>query len=338
MTGNWLRRIVTATACMALLAIAGCGSSTIQSALTPTSFVMFGDSFSYMSPTVTVGPTASGSFTVNDGSAGGQMMWPGQLAASYGFVTQVQGGPGTVAQQQALTNYAQANARINTVPDAIGNASTLTVKQQVDAYLASNAPGASDVLVIQGGVGDIIAEMASVTAGAESQATMLTNLAQAGTDLGTQVRRLVNAGAKHVLVVGPYNLGRSPWASAIGQTALLQQATSQVTNALLVSVVDLGANVLYVDAAYYLNWVTGAPGSYGLTDATTVVCNSPDPSGVGIGIDAAWNGVDSAFCNTSTINANLNYTLYAFADYVYFTPTVQRLFGSYAYSQLHARW
>jgi outer membrane lipase/esterase len=317
MVKNWLCRAVLMAASAALLA--GCGSSSIESALTPARFVSFGDAFS------DVGQSGS-KYTVNDGSTNN---WSQQMVGDFGLSLTLAPSSG------GGLSYARGNARVNTTPDAAGNSSTLTVKQQVDAFLASNTIGGNDVMIVQGGISDIVAEMAAVNAGTETTAQMLANLTQAGTDLGAQVRRLVQAGAKYVVVVGAYNLGRSPWATAIGQGAFLTSASSQFNNALLVSIVDLGANALYIDAAYYLNLVTGLPGSYSLTDASSVMCTSVDP-GPGIGIGA--NQVNSALCNTSTITSGLNYNLYAFADQIYLTPVVQRLFGDYAYGRLRARW
>ena len=74
---------------------------------------------------------------------------------------------------------------------------------------------------------------------------------KAGQELATQVRRLVTAGAKHVVVTGTYDLGKTPWATAINQVSLLNDASSRFNEGLLVNIVDLGANVLYVDCLLY---------------------------------------------------------------------------------------
>ncbi len=104
---------------------------------------------------------------------------------------------------------------------------------------------------------------------------------------------------------------------------------------MLVNIVNLGANVLYVDAAYYFNLITAAPTAYSLVDASSVMCNSyVATNDLGIG-----NGqVSSALCNTNTIAGGLDYTKYVWADLVYFTPVAHALFGSYAYTRLRARW
>ena len=158
---------------------------------------------------------------------------------------------------------------------------------------------------------------------------------KAGEDLAAQVRRLVAAGAKYVVVAGTYDLSKSPWAKSIGREALLTDASSRFNDGLLVGIVDLGANVLYVDSAYYVNLYTSVPGNYGFNNATTAVCTSVDAAN-GIGIGAGK--VNSALCNSSTLLSGANQASYVFADSVYLTPSAQRQFGTYAYDRLRARW
>jgi len=158
---------------------------------------------------------------------------------------------------------------------------------------------------------------------------------QAGEDMAAQVRRLVAAGAKYVVVTGTYDLSKTPWAKTIGREALLADASSRFNDGLLVGIVDLGANVLYVDLAYYVNLYTGVPANYGFNNATTAVCTSVDATN-GIGIGAGQ--VNSALCTASTLLPGASQTSYVFADPVYLTPSAQRQFGTYAYDRLRARW
>ena len=205
---------------------------------------------------------------------------------------------------------------------------------QISTFLAGNTPTANDLVVVNGGISDIIAETAQLNAGAQTNEQMLADVKQAGRDLAAQVRRLVKAGATHVVVVGTYDLGRSPWATATGQAALLSEASTKFNTELLVSIVDLGANVLYVDAALLYNLMISNPEFYALTNAVDPVCNSVDP-GPGIGIGAGQ--INSALCTTSTL-VNTSYALYLFADRVYPTPAAHIKFGDYAYGRVRARW
>ncbi|MCJ0765870.1 SGNH/GDSL hydrolase family protein [Variovorax terrae] len=317
MTTTWLRRAVLTAVCASAALLAACGSSTIESQLTPTRFISFGDAFADL------GQTGS-RYTVNDGSVNN---WTQQMAADFGvpMAAVVSGG----------FAYAQGNARITAKPDAAGSSATPTVQQQIDTFLAGNTIGASDVVVLAGGTADIIAEMAAVLAGTQTSAQMMANVQQAGRDLGAQIRRLTLVGGQHVVVAGVYNLSVTPWATRIGQGALLSDASSAFNQALLVSIVDLGNRVLYVDAAYYYNLVAASPTIYAINDATSVVCTSVDPgNGIGTGV----NQVNSALCTPSTIAPGADYSKFMFADGVYMTPQAQRVFGDYAYNRVRARW
>ena len=321
MAVNWLRRSVLAAACASAALLAGCGSSTIESALTPARFVAFGDGFS------DVGQVGGKRYTVNDGAVNN---WTQQVAATYGItLTPVSAGG---------TSFAQGNARINARPDAAGNAATPTVVQQIDTFLSASTFKESDVVLLGAGTADLVAQAAGVAAGAQTREQMLAQAQQAGNALGEQTLRLVKAGAKYVVVAGVYNLGRTPWAEGQGQAQidLLTDASSKFNQALLIAIEKQGANVLYVDAAYYFNLVTGSPSSYGFDNADDPVCTSVD-AGNGIGIGAGQ--VNSALCTTATLRPNVaNYNRYVFADRVYATPEAHRLFGTYAYDRLHARW
>lgn len=298
--------------------LTACGSGTIESALTPKRFISFGDGFS------DVGQNGS-RYTVNDGSFN---IWTAQLANSFGL--------GLMAVSAGGTSYAQGNARVTNTTDAAGKTTTLSVTQQIDKFLATGSFGLTDVVLINGGISDTIAEMAALNAGTQTSAQMITNVGQAGVDLANQIQRLVKAGAKYVVVAGAYNMGKSPWAIAnTAQTVNISTASAKFNEQLLVNIVNLGANVLYVDAAYYFNLITNAPTAYALLDSTSVTCTSTDPNnGIGIGTGQ----VNSSLCNTGTIATGLDYTKYTFADLIYFTPAANILFGTYAYTRLRARW
>jgi outer membrane lipase/esterase len=316
MSPHWMRRALLALASASALLVAACGSGTIESQLQPTRIVVFGDGFS------DVGQTGK-RYTVNDN---GINMWTQELAASFSInLTPVSAGG---------TAYATLNARVNSKPDAAGNAATPTIAEQVDAFLAGNTVTANDLIVVSGGISDIVAEAAALNAGAQTSEQMLADVRQAGRDLGAQVHRLVQAGATHVVVVGTYDLGKSPWAAASGQAALLSDASTRFNTELLVSIVDLGATTLYVDAALLYNLMYNNPTVYAMSNSLDPVCNSVD-AGPGIGIGAGQ--VNSALCTTSTL-IDTNYGLYLFADRVYPGPSAHIRFGDYAFSRIRSRW
>jgi phospholipase/lecithinase/hemolysin len=132
-----------------------------------------------------------------------------------------------------------------------------------------------------------------------------------------------------------YDLSKSPWAINMGQGAILSQASIAFNTALLTTIVDLGANVLYVDAAYYFNLMANQPAVYSFTNSTAAACVSLD---VGPGIGIGNNQVNSSLCTTSTIAAGIDYKAFLFADNLYVNPVAHRLFGDYAAARMRSRW
>lgn len=318
MAANWMRRTALVTACATAVLLAACGSSTTESAISPSRFIAFGDG------TADVGQN-NASYTVNDGSVNN---WTRYVAAQYGKELK--------ASNQGGLNYAFGNARIAATPDAAGNASTPTVAAQIDTFLASgSAFQKDDVVLLSAGVSDMIAGLSAVIAGTQTAAAFETSARAQGKQYADQIRRLTDAGAKQVVFSGTYDLGKSLWAIERGQVGTAEAASKAFNEALLIGLNDLGNSVLYVDLAYYVNLYTFSPNSYGFKTANAPVCTSVD-SGPGIGIGAGE--VNSALCNTSTLVAGASQDTYLFADKVYLTPSANRQFGVYAYDKLRVRW
>jgi phospholipase/lecithinase/hemolysin len=318
MSFQWMRRAVLALAPALALLLAACGSGTIESQLKPTRMVVFGDGMSDVGQ-------AGARYTVNDTSIN---IWTQEVAASFGLGLDnaVSGG----------TSFATRNARVNTKPDAVGNSATPTVKEQIDSFIAAGGVfGPTDLIVVSGGTSDLIAEMAKVTSGAQTRDQMIANVTQAGRDLAAQVRRVVAAGGTHVIAVGAYQLGRSPWATQIGQIDFLTNASIAFNDALLVSMVDLGANVLYVDVALVVNLMTANGTSFNIANVLDPACTSIDP---GPGIGTGPGQLNSALCTPATITPGADYNQFVFADRVYLAPNAQRQFGDFAFNRIHDRF
>jgi phospholipase/lecithinase/hemolysin len=317
MATQWLRRTWLLAAASALM-LGGCGGGDIVSSFTPKRVVAFGDAFA------DVGQVDDRRYTVNDGSINN---WTAFVANGFGL--------GLEAVSNGGTSFATGNARVTIKPDAAGNSATPTVTEQIDTFLAAGAPTKDDLLIVNAGTSDVIAEAQAVIAGTQTADEMVAHLRQAGSEMAAQVRRLVDAGATHVVVVGPYNLGRSPWATESGQGDLLQEASSRFNDQLLVSMVDLGDNALYVDAALDFNLLTSDPANNGFNDSVTLACTSRDPgAGIGTGADQ----VNSHECTPQTIASGKDYTKLLFADRVYPTPRAHQVFGDFAFTRIRDRW
>lgn len=314
MAANWMRRTALVAACASAALLAACGSSSIESALKPEQLITFGDGYSFV---------REQRYTVNNGTVNN---WTLQLLDHYQKNGSATGG---------LVSFAEGNTRIAQHPDAAGNATTPTITEQVDRFLAMGTPKPNDLLLLNGGISDLIVGMAAVRAGTQTPDQFVANARLNGQALAAQVRRLVAAGASHIAVTGTYDLGKTPWAKSIGQEALLSQASSRFNESLLVAINDLSQHVLYVDAAYYVNLYESSPSSFSFNNATTPVCTSVD-AGNGIGIGQGQ--VNSALCTSATLLPDADADRYVFADAVYLTPSAHRQLGTYAYDKLRARW
>ena len=312
-----LRRAFLAVACLSSLLAACGGGESVVSKFQPTRVVTFGDASSDIGQR---GPQ----YTINNAT---RVNWTQEFAGRFGLAISPSSSGGT--------SYAIGSARVTAKPDAGGDASTPSITDQVSTFLAASRPVANDIVVVSGGTSDVLAEVAAYRAGTQDAATTTSHVARAGRELGGQVRRLVDAGATHVLVTGVYNLGRSPWATSTGQAPFIEALTASFNNALLVSIVDFGSTTLFVDAALFFNLVTANPPVYSLTDVSNPACTSVDP-GPGIGIGAGQ--VNSALCSDATLNAAVVPGTALFADPVYFTTVGNVRFGDYAADRLRARF
>jgi outer membrane lipase/esterase len=94
-------------------------------------------------------------YTVNDGSVNN---WTLQLASRYGKTLTA-----SSAWRQELRRRATHASWPSPMP--LAATTTLTVTEQIDSFLASNTFGANDLVMINGGISDLIANMAAVRAG-----------------------------------------------------------------------------------------------------------------------------------------------------------------------------
>lgn len=317
MATQWMRRSLLAAACAAAALLTACGSSSTESAITPDRFIAFGDAYS------DVGQKGT-RYTVNDGSINN---WTQQLADRYGKTISSASAGGL--------SYAQGNARIAATPDAAGDATTPTLTGQIDTFLATHSFVPNDIVTVNGGISDLIVGMAAVRAGTLTEDAYLAAAKTNGKLMAAQIRRLVQAGAPHILVSGTYDLGVTPWALAINRQDLLSKASAALNQSMLIDINDLGEHVLYVDAAYYLNLFRASKSGSSFSNAAVPVCTSVD-AGAGIGIGTGQ--INSALCTPTTLLPGASSDNYIFADAVYLTPAAQRQIGSYVYDRLRARW
>ncbi len=294
MTGHPLRRLLLALSCATAALLAACGSGSIVDPFTPTRILSVGDSFSDLGQD-------GRRYTVNDDTIN---IWSQQAALNWGLPL--------IASNKGGLSYAHGDALVS---GPTGH----SIEAQITELLSKNTLQSGDLVFVNGGLADIMTNVA--TLGFSAQATA--NVQAAGTALGAQVQRLVNAGAKHVMVVGVYPLGLSPMGISSGQSTNFTNITLAFNNALKLSMVNLGENVLYLDSAQYYGNVYYTPTNFPpLNNSVTEACIT----------------VLVTDCTPATIRPGYDYNTLVYASGVYFTPTAHRLLGNYAYNQVKSRW
>lgn len=284
--------------------LSACGSGDIVSALQPNRFISFGDGLS------DVGQSGN-RYTINDGTVN---TWADRLASRYGktLTAQAVGGLG----------YAQGHAATDALPRSI--------EAQIDAFLVSQTFGSSDVVLMNIPLSYVLGPVTAVKAGTLTEAAALQQIAASGVAFSVQVKRLIAAGAKYIVVAGAYDLGRSPYGVSLNLPTLLtadaQKSSAAVTHlndTFKVEVVKLGANVLFVDAAYLVNRNVEFGPNWGFANSKDAICTTP----------SALTCTDSTLTVTGGTKAQ-----YLFADNIHMTPSGNQQLGDYAYDQLRGRW
>lgn len=298
----WIRRTAGSLCVAATALLAACGSGSVVSDLTPERFIVVGDGFA------DVGQNGH-RYTVNDGT----LNWVQQLASNYGL---------TIAPASAGGyGYAQGNARVAT-PDTSSGTNAPSVTAQIDAVLARTTLVKNDVVMINGGMSDIVAAVAATGISPATDQAIDT----AARALAAQVRRTVAAGATHVVVSGVYNLGITPWARNLKIDDDATRMSVAFNDRLLIEIVDMGATVLYFDPALFFNLIYNRPDGTPQDNVTDPVCTTPDAS----------------TCTATTVK-DPNYNTWLFADSLYFTPGAQRQYvdrdyAENAYTRFQDRW
>lgn len=305
-SGLFARRVVLGLFAGAAALLAGCGSGSVVSDFFPTRLISVGDGFS------DVGQKGS-MFTVNDGTS----IWIQSLASQYGLTVKPanEAGSAPAAEDASYYGYAEGYARV-AVDGTSGDTSAPSVAQQIDAALSrlGGVLTKDDMVVVTGGIRDIVAAVED-NGGAATDATRAA-VRSAGTALARQVERLVNAGAPHVLVVGVYNLGHTPWAAAMGSDAADQIEALSVSfnDALKLGLQQYdGRRVLVSDPALLHNLIYNKPEDSGFEEDFAPVCTTPD----------------ARTCTPATLSPpGVDYNRRLYADKWHFTPEMSRRFAA----------
>jgi hypothetical protein len=329
-----------------------------------------------------------------------------RIAADYGFPTPI---PMSTISSHIVPSgvgaysFAQANALVmnllgsdtpqsytttNTTVNYTGaSTQALSVQAQIDLFLSNNTITPTDLFIINAGTADILFN-ALGSGGASGVTTAANNFVG-------QIMRLVQAGAKHVVVFGPPNMGRSPLAYEFSLTGVLSSYSKTLSSSNCTDfncAVELGLQqqigtitqnpVLFVDISGQTSLITGTT----TTGSANTYASFADPLyGIALAYpgdpaaaysDGSTLGGSNYYCNQTNINSTNNgypnpfyinspalstvtsypnfsvsgqacfanpsgnnYLSYAYADAVYFTPSVHRMLGDFILGKLSlASW
>ena len=318
--GPWTQRLALATA---FTLLAACGSSSKFDEFIPKRIVSVGDQLSYLGKS-TLTPPYSDRFTVNNLASETTINnWVLQLAASYGLSTDLSAAD----------------------PAVVGTADPVSNKvANLEARLASITPRSGDMLVVNGGMADIIALAEAVALGTKTSTQALADIATAGSDLQAILLRQ-QTNYKNILVINAYDLKDSPYARTRDLTAanpaistasfqqLLHDMTRAFNTALIrnagtfssgVGIRLFDAETLYLNANLYNFGITAAGLSLGTCNSFAIPAVTDD------------NTARVACTTTAAAALNASYDTYLFADNKFPTPAAHRFLGSQAYAFLRS--
>ena len=316
-----------------------------QSSTAPsfTQVIAFGDS---LSDGGTYNPTTADDNPANDTPSGlifstkPGMTWSGYVAASYGLTLTpnrqvnfgVVGNGGRIIELGG-TNYAEGGARVEvdapdggvvmqTIPGIgpvpVQVATSRSIKSQIDAYLAEHGSfNDRQLVLIQGGANDLFAFLSQVAMSQADPATASTVVGTLATAMVTQVQRLREAGATHIIYSNLPDLGMTPQFRGTPLAGLATTISMGYNQAVDPALTSAGVNVF--DTFTELREIAASPETYGFTNATSPACTSytspGDPS-----------TLSSLICFATTVVEPGADLTYVFADGVH--PT----------ARAHAHW
>ena len=265
-----------AVAALAAAGLASCGGGTQVESFVPTSVIAMGDEASLVNEpggtkytvnavvfatdtSVTPPVTAPAVPTVIECAA--NPVWAQQLAYSFGMAF-----PGC-----ATTGY-----QLSGVMLATDGATVAGLTSQVNTYLGGNV-SKQHLVTVMVGTNDIILA-------AENSADPVATVRAAGTQVGAEVVRITDRGAKVIVSTVP-NLGLAPYAisreaGAPGTVALMSDLSTHFNTALRLKLQDVrdgGRAVGLVLADELMLAMTRNPAGYGLANWTLPICPTADP-------------------------------------------------------------
>jgi len=322
MTVNSIKIRRRALAAMALAAsaivVAACGGGTQNNSFRASRIIAFGDESSLI---VDTNNDANGSkYTVNATVSsteatlvcGLSPLWVQSVAAIYGLVfPQCNPGP---------TNVVAPTSRIR----ATLGARAADLGAQIDAQQGESALGDGDLVTVLVGQNDVIAEYQQYPA--QSEAQLIANVEAEGAEVGRQVNRITDTGAR-VLLATVVDLGGSPFGiterlahADTDRSALITRLTARFNASLRATIVNDGRKIGLILLDELVSAIVKFPGLDGITNVTDPVCDLTR---------SALTPPSILDCSALTLVPN-GTAAYLWADDRHLSASVQSLLGGLA--------
>jgi outer membrane lipase/esterase len=270
----------------------------------------FGDSLSDAGTYKPVLPAGTGLFTTNPGP-----IWATVFGTDYGFAV--------APANQGGNDYAEGGARVSQPPlpgTSPPTTNAAPVSTQITRLLAKGPLDPNAVYFVWGGANDLLAQLTLAGGGAITPGQAQINLAQAATDLATQVARLQAAGARYIVVFNMPDVGRTPAGLTSGQTANIT-ALSSFFNSTLTSALDAtGVQAVRLNTFALLTEITSNPSAYGFANVTLPACGT----------------TSSLVCTSANLVAPNAAQTFLFADGIHPTTAGHQIIAQYAEAVLKA--
>ncbi len=293
-----------------ILSLGFAGNASAQSF---SNVVVFGDSLSDSGNAAqALGLPPGTSFTTNP-----DPVWAEIIAGAFGASGQnsLAGGP----------NYAFGGACMNpATPCDFDN--VLTVTEQIGLHLQGGSADPGALYTIWGGLNDIADSLKN------DRPNALGHVLAAADVNAAQIRRLREAGARHVVVFNMPDASLAPFAVAKGPAAQagLSALVAQYNNKLYAGIREREDGIVPINIQGLLNEIVANPGRYGLTNVTGTACGEPD---AGSALSIQCGPVGSTFPVTYAPGAN---ETYLFADRSHPSGAVHAMLASLVTSTLAA--
>ena len=225
------------------------------------------------------------------------------------------------------SNYAFAGACMNPDTPCIDARATNVTAQIAKYFMKSGERADPNALYAIWGGGNDVADSAEI-----DPLNAATHTVMAASVNVAQIRRLQDAGARHVLVFNLPDIGKIPYSVIKGPLAqgVLTQLVTAYNENLYAGIRESEDGIIPINAFALFNEIVEDPGTYGFTNTTGTACGEPD---AGSPVSILCGPEDSGYPVTYESGANRQYL---FADRSHPSGAAHEMIASVATSTLAA--